>query len=373
MFSSAKVILFKTYCTSEQLFFDVNVFNRIFFSHNCCKDFMHHQREKKGHSFANVIRKDYFCKIKEYKCISGTGIPKHQTHQTMQNSKYLVANERDAKWGLTVSTVGYDDVGESEHYPTKGHADGYYFDMDKGRELNEYQMLYLLEGDGFFRSHITGEKSIKAGDIFLLFPGVWHSYGPRKHSVWKSYWIGFKGRNMDDRVHGGFLSPEKPIYRVGFSAEIVELYEKALRAAQEEAAYSQQLLAGIVNHLIGTMYALERNIVLNKNQTHVEMISRARLRIREALESDLTIQQLAEDMGVSYSNFRKLFKEHTGLSPALYQQDLRLQRAKELLSTTKFSIKEIAYRLNFDSPDYFSSKFRMKTGMKPSDFREQNS
>ena len=51
---------------------------------------------------------------------------------------------------------------------------------------------------------------------------------------------------MDERVSGGFLSIEKPIYRVGFSAEIVELYESALRAAQAEAAYSQQLLAGIV-------------------------------------------------------------------------------------------------------------------------------
>ena len=99
------------------------------------------------------------------------------------------------------------------------------------------------------------------------------------------------------------------------------------------------------------------------------MINRAQLRIRESLESSLTIQQVAEEMGVSYSNFRKLFKEHTGLSPAVYQQDLRLQRAKELLTTTDMSIKEIAYRLNFESPDYFSSKFRVKTGRKPSDLR----
>ncbi len=291
----------------------------------------------------------------------------------MQNSKYLVANERDAYWGLTVSTVGFDTVEVGESYPTKGHADGYYFDMDKGRELNEYQMLYLLEGEGTFRSAHVEETKIKTGDVFLLFPGEWHTYGPLPHSRWKSYWIGFKGKNMDERVANGFLSVEKPIYRVGFSVEMIELYKNALKAANEEAAYSQQLLAGIVNHLIGMMYSLERNIILNKNQTQVELINRARLKIRESLESDLTIQHLAEDLGVSYSNFRKLFKEYTGLSPALYQQDLKLQRAKELLSTTKLSIKEIAYRLNFDSPDYFSSKFRMKTGHKPSDFREHNS
>ena len=291
----------------------------------------------------------------------------------MQNSKYLVANERDAYWGLTVSTVGFDTVEVGESYPTKGHADGYYFDMDKGRELNEYQMLYLLEGEGTFRSAHVEETKIKTGDVFLLFPGEWHTYGPLPHSRWKSYWIGFKGKNMDERVANGFLSVEKPIYRVGFSVEMIELYKNALKAANEEAEYSQQLLAGIVNHLIGMMYSSERNIILNKNQTQVELINRARLKIRESLESDLTIQHLAEDLGVSYSNFRKLFKEYTGLSPALYQQDLKLQRAKELLSTTKLSIKEIAYRLNFDSPDYFSSKFRMKTGHKPSDFREHNS
>lgn len=291
----------------------------------------------------------------------------------MQTSKYLVANDRDAKWGLTVSTVGHDTVGVGEHYPTHGHADGYFFDMEKGRVLNEYQMLYLVEGEGFFVSTHQSRTRIKSGDIFLLFPNEWHSYGPMSTSCWKSYWIGFKGRNMDDRVESGFLSCEKPIYHVGYSSEIISLYNTALKAAQEEAAYSQQLMAGIVNHLIGMMYSLERNIILNKDHDRVDMINRARYRIRETLEGDLSIQQLAEELGVSYSNFRKLFKEYTGLSPALYQQDLKLQRAKELLSTTKISIKEIAYRLNFESPDYFSSKFRVKTGQKPSEFRASNS
>ena len=101
------------------------------------------------------------------------------------------------------------------------------------------------------------------------------------------------------------------------------------------------------------------------------MINRARLRIREAVESNLTIQQIAEESGMSYSNFRKLFKVYTGMSPALYQQDLKLQRAKELLTATDMSIKEIAYRLNFDSPDYFSAKFKIKTGRKPSEMRQQ--
>ena len=283
----------------------------------------------------------------------------------MQNSKYMLATERDLKWGLTVSTVGYEEIAPGDPYPTKGHADGYYFNIEKGRVLNEYQLLYNPEGEGVFESAHCPQTKIKAGDMFLLFPGEWHTYHPNPRVGWKSHWIGFKGRNMDDRVKAGFLTPEKPIYHVGYSAIIEGLYRRAFAAAREEAAYSQQEMAGLVNHLIGKMYSLERNIELSRNQQQVDMIDKARWRIRESLESEITIQGIAEELGVSYSNFRKLFKEYTGLSPATYQQELRLLRAKELLSTTDLSIKEIAYRLNFESPDYFSAKFKAKLGVKP--------
>ena len=287
----------------------------------------------------------------------------------MQISKYMLASERDAMWGLTVTTIGYEEIAPGDEYPTHGHADGYYFNLESGRELQEYQLLYICEGQGIFHSTTVPQAQLREGDIFLLFPGEWHSYCPKPKTGWKSYWIGFKGRNIDDRVRAGFLSPTKPIYHIGFSDDIVSLYKKAYETAIREAAYSQQVLAGLVNHIIGVMYSMERNIELNRNQGHVDMVNRARLRIRESLESSLTIQQVAEDLGVSYSNFRKLFKEYTGISPATYQQDLRLQRAKELLSTTDMSVKEIAYRLNFESPDYFSAKFKAKTGRRPSELR----
>ena len=41
-----------------------------------------------------------------------------------QISKYLLANERDALWGLTVSTVGYEEIAPGDAYPTRGQADG---------------------------------------------------------------------------------------------------------------------------------------------------------------------------------------------------------------------------------------------------------
>ncbi len=290
----------------------------------------------------------------------------------MQISKYMLASERDAEWGLTVSTIGKEHIQPGESYPTRGHAYGYYFYVDIGRTLDEYQLLYNVDGEGMFSSEHVKDVLIKPGDMFLLFPGEWHTYHPLKNVGWKQYWIGFKGKNIDERVKAGFLSPEKPIYHVGLSVEIQSLYEDAYKIALKEAAYSQQTLAGIVNYLIGTMYSLERNIELNKNSQHVHIVNRAQMLIRELLEKPVSIQDISQQLGVSYSNLRKLFKEYTGLAPALYQHELKLQRAKELLSTSDTSIKEIAYRLNFESPDYFSSKFKAKTGLKPSEYRAMN-
>ena len=286
-------------------------------------------------------------------------------------SKYLLASERDAEWGLTISTVGYEKIDPWEAYPTKGHAYGYYFNIDKGRVLDEYQLLYQPEGEGVFESAHIPETRIKPGDIFLLFPGEWHTYRPLTDKGWTSYWIGFKGKNIDDRVQAGFLSPNKPIYHVGFNNDIIAIFEKAMKIADSEDPNYQQTLAGIVNYLIGQMYYLERNCELKKNSDQVDLIAKSKVMIRESLETCITIQEIAQKLGISYSSFRKLFKEYTGIAPAMYQHNLRLQLAKELLTSTDESIKEIAYRLNFGSPDYFSSKFKAKIGMKPSDFREK--
>ena len=74
-----------------------------------------------------------------------------------QICKYMVASERDSLWGLTVTTIGYEEIMPGDEYPTHGHADGYYFNLDRGRELNEYQLLYNPEGRGVFHSRTVKE------------------------------------------------------------------------------------------------------------------------------------------------------------------------------------------------------------------------
>jgi len=288
----------------------------------------------------------------------------------MKSIKYIIENERDLLWGLSINTVGYEHIKEGEKYPTDKHLTGYYFSPEKGRILQEYQLVYISEGSGFFESWSVKRTKIKAGTMFLLFPDEWHTYCPDPQIGWKQYWIGFKGININSRVQNGFLRKECPIFNVGINDEIVHLYRQAIEVAEYEKAYFQQMLAGITNHLLGLMYSLDRNNYLEKDRHLVEQLNHARVMMYENMENPLSIHDIVTELGMSYSSFRKLFKEYTGLSPFAYFQDIRLQHAKELLCTTQLSVKEIAYMLNFDSPDYFSAQFKKKTGKRPRDYRE---
>lgn len=287
----------------------------------------------------------------------------------MKPIKYIIENERDVLWGLTVTTVGFEKIEPGAPYPTDRHIDSHTFSPDRGRVLQEYQLVYITEGAGTFESLSVPRTVIGPGTIFLLFPDEWHTYRPDIEVGWTQYWIGFKGINMDERVRQKFFEKDSPIFTVGLNDEVVSLFMRAIEVADHENAYFQQMLAGIVNYMVGLIYILDRNNRLNQDVHVVQQINQARIIMHENIESCMTVQQVAAAVGMSYSSFRTNFKEYTGLSPASYFQNLKLQRAKDLLRMTTLSIKEIAYRLEFESPDYFSTLFRKKTGKRPSDFR----
>lgn len=288
----------------------------------------------------------------------------------MKDIKYIVEDKRNLLWGLAITTVGVERIEKGEDYPTRKHLDSYYFSTEKGRVLSEFQLVYISEGRGYFESQTIGKMTVNAGNMFVLFPNEWHNYYPDSDTGWKQYWIGFRGVNMDMRVENEFIEKQHPVFFVGINDEIVTLFRQAIEIAEREDIYYQQLLAGITNHLLGLMYSLSANYQFSKNKHLVEKVEQARILMRENLEGTMKIQDIVEAIGMSYSSFRKLFKVYTGLSPASYFQDLKLQRARDLLRTTQIPIKEIAYLLNFESPDYFSTQFRKKVGKKPTDFRE---
>lgn len=284
--------------------------------------------------------------------------------------KYIAQTERDEEWGLTVCSVGYQKIMPNEEYPPMTHNLEYIFTPEKGRVINEYQLLYIAEGRGTLTTASAGRYSINEGDIFLIFPGEWHTYSPNPETGWKEYWIGFKGINIDSRVSAGFFSKHSPIYKVGYNDTLISLFKEAIQVAKKQEKHFQQLLAGIVNYMLGLAFSIDSNKKL-KNSMNLELVNRARAFMQENIETNIEMPEIADHLIISYSSFRHIFKQYTGIAPSQYYLNLKIQRAKDMLKSSSASIKEISYILHFDTPEYFTKLFKKKTGLTPSQFREQ--
>ena len=284
--------------------------------------------------------------------------------------KYLVSSGKDQMWGITVDTVGSQTVppGYEVYPPRVGHPSGFYFDVGKGRILESYQLLYITSGRGLFYGCSRERIEIGPGDMILLRPNRWHSYRPDRETGWHEYWIGFRGPNVDARFRNDFFDDNLEVFRVGVREEIVDLYDKAREVAENERSSYQQYLAGIANLLLGMAMYYHANHQF-VSQEVVGQIDHARRIMRDEFSTGISPEEVARRVNMSYSWFRKMFRDYTNLSPARYMQQLRLQEACRLLSGTSLSIKEIAFRINCGDASYFSNLFRRHLRMTPVEYR----
>ena len=286
-----------------------------------------------------------------------------------KNVNYLICNEEDDLWGLTVTTVGKQEIKSNEKYPPPSHPTGYFFNVEIGRILNEFQLLYITNGNGVFTfGNNKQSELISEGKMFFLMPGVWHTYQPLANSGWKEYWIGFKGTIIEKIVSEGFFLNRPPVFNIGFNERIIDLYMKAIEIANEERAGYQQALAGIVMHILGLMYYRDKTRGF-ENEDLISKINKAKVIMRESVYKNMFAEDISKMLNISYSGFRRAFKEFTGTSPSKYMMELKLNEAKLLLSTSIQSVKNISYSLNFENPEYFSVFFKKRTGITPVEYR----
>ncbi|MBQ9802563.1 MAG: helix-turn-helix transcriptional regulator [Clostridia bacterium] len=85
---------------------------------------------------------------------------------------------------------------------------------------------------------------------------------------------------------------------------------------------------------------------------------------------NLTLSDFALSCNISVSYIKQLFKKYAGLSPKAYYTHLRVQQAAKLLDEG-LAASEIADRMNFSSPNYFSVFFKKHTGTIPSEYKKK--
>jgi len=89
------------------------------------------------------------------------------------------------------------------------------------------------------------------------------------------------------------------------------------------------------------------------------------------LETPVSLNTVAESVGLSTRQLERLFREKLGVTPSRYYLDLRLERARQLLRQTPMSILQVGVASGFSSASHFARRYREKYRHSPREEREK--
>jgi len=243
------------------------------------------------------------------------------------------------------------------------------FDWKHGRILPEFQILYITRGRGVFESKPCGKKRIGEGNVMLLFPGVWHRYMPDRDTGWKEHWVSFNGQQPERFMNFGMFSPEKAVLDIGLNEEIINLYQQIMERIESEKMGYKGIIAALTYQIMALIHSVEKSKKFTGKETET-LVDRAKIFMTDRIDRKINFEELALELGVGYSWFRRMFRHYTSLAPAQYFLQLKLNKAKDLLVSTSLTVKEIALMTGFESQFYFSKFIKRRMGMSPQQLRE---
>ena len=108
-----------------------------------------------------------------------------------------------------------------------------------------------------------------------------------------------------------------------------------------------------------------------RSDTNSKHINACKEYIYSHIKERITIEDLADELGVSSGYLSRLFKKETGISVSAYIRSQKIDMAKNLLRFSDYSMIDIANRLSFSSQSHFIQQFREVVGMTPKKYRDE--
>ncbi len=114
-----------------------------------------------------------------------------------------------------------------------------------------------------------------------------------------------------------------------------------------------------------------QNVLHKASERSVSQVETAKEYIRDNYSKDISLDDVSRRVNISPYYFSKIFKEETGEGFVEYLTGVRMEKAKELLSTTECSMKEICSMVGYSDPNYFSRSFKKNVGVTPTEYKAE--
>lgn len=268
---------------------------------------------------------------------------------------YLLRNNTTKN--LYVTHIGY--------YP---QAKYHYRERKKG--ANQNILIYCESGKGWI---IYNEEKIEVNrnQVFILPKNQEHAYGSDPTDPWSIYWIHFNGENTEQfsSIIGKRVEIEDS--HSSRTEERLILFEEMY--CNLEMGYNPENLEYIsycLSYFLASIKYLTQFRKI-KDLGEMDIIQKSIVFMKNNLDKNLNLDEIAEDAGYSPSHFGNLFHKKTSYTPIAYYNQLKIQKACSLLQLSDLKIKEIAYRLGYYDPFHFSKAFKKETTFTPNEYRKK--
>ena len=257
-----------------------------------------------------------------------------------------------------ITDIGYYPCAE-HHYVTRNEA------------LKQNVLLYCINGKGKYSIGQTSTYTeIRENQYVILPANEVHEYCSCEDTPWTIYWIHFAGTlayyyakdagkpqnvmpNIESRISN----------RISIFEEILTVMQTGL--GDDNLHYVSSLL----HHFLASLRYLHSYREANNINNSPNIIDAAIHYMDENMERHLSLQQIADYVGLSISNFSLKFRMEKGCSPIAYMNRMKIEKACDLLQHTDMKINQISYKLGVNDALYFSRMFSKYIGMSPSEYK----
>ena len=227
-------------------------------------------------------------------------------------------------------------------------------------------VVLLPEGELIYRS---GKETFRLtpGKVLLIPPGSDYSFSPGGEGGYHKLVLELKGVLLDSVCSVFGLRG----IRLFDYAQSEELISKIRGMGADIDAKDRERIP----KLLGESYALLARLAAPAREKGAEKMSRtlasAQMLLGSDFDRELNISELPARLGVGRTTLDRLFRDKIGISPQRYRNACRIEYARELLTRSDLSIKEIADKTGYCNQFYFSQEFRRQTGYSPRAFRRE--
>lgn len=230
-----------------------------------------------------------------------------------------------------------------------------YYDFDEG--------VMTFMGPGQIISTEVPEITYVYGAMLVIHPDFIQNYSLAKKI--KEY--GYFSYHVNEALH---LSEKEENMIIGIMQNIDQEYRSSIDAFSQDVMVSHiELLLNYCNRFYNRQFLTRKN-VNNTLLTNLENL------LSDYFESDKvqqfglpTVAYVSSELNVSANYLSDMLRSLTGQSTQHHIHHKIIQKAKEILTTTSYSVSEIAYLLGFEYPQSFNKLFKSKTNLSPLEFR----